>query len=406
LLDYFEEPSVHHDEGCVKTMLIGASEDQRKFNSNSILMTQWRVAGYMTGEEKLPGAMYVASGFQEGAARSKSAKEFVENNLKIQELPIINYPEGVNFHPHGIYIRKEDRTLYVINHAYEKGGERIDVFGIATADDGDDDIENDIPNRLDYQYSITSDWMKKEMNGILNALVVVEKNKFYVTQYLPIPEGHDGWLSFETYIDLERFKMLVFGKKDTYVWYCEYNNASTGSSSLDCKKVAGQFGGANGITHNNDYSKIFVADHKTITIFDRNPSSNELEGRRTIVVPNLVDNVIFDDVSGNVYGGTINNLWYTVFVHPFPEESEDSTSGLIELAFNQENKEGSSSTLWEMREVLSSSKLNAISNGLRMNKFYVMGAGGLGYPGLLICPAAEEAEKSNTLDGNTKRSEL
>lgn len=35
------------------------------------------------------------------------------------------------FHPHGIYIRKDktdNQWLYVINHAYDKGGERIDVF--------------------------------------------------------------------------------------------------------------------------------------------------------------------------------------------------------------------------------------------------------------------------------------
>eukprot|EP00536_Pseudo-nitzschia_multiseries_P005594 jgi/Psemu1/295946/fgenesh1_pm.107_\ len=406
LLDYLEEPFVHHDDDCVKVMSIGASEDQTKFNNNSILMTEWRVTGYKPGDEIPPGAMYVASGFQQGSETPKSAEEFVRNDLKIEKLPLVNYPEGVDFHPHGIYIRKEDRTLYVINHAYEKGGERIDVFTIGTANDGDDDPENEIPNRLDYRYTITSDWMKNEMNGIFNSLIFVEKNKFYVTQYLAIQEIHDGWLSFKAKVTLERVKSLLYGKRATYVWYCEYDDESNASSSLDCRKAADNFIGANGITHNSDYSKVFVVDHKTITVFDRNPSSNELEGRTTVDIPHLADNVKFDDVSGNVYGGTINNLWSTVFKNHFPKESEDSTSGIVELVFEPESKKGASSIPWKPREVLSTSKLNGVSNGLRMNNFYVMGAGGFGYPGLLVCPVTEDTGKTNDVAGNTETPEL
>jgi len=387
-LDYFEEPSVYNDVDCVKIMSIGASEDQTKFNTNSVLLTEWRVAGYKPGEDR-PGAIYVASGFQKGG-KTKSTEEFAANDLKIEELPIINYPEGVDFHPHGIYILKEDRTLYVINHAYENGGERIDVFGIATADDDDDDLENDIPNRLDYKYSITSEWMKKEMNGILNSVIAVKKNKFYVTQYQPEPEHNsdDRWLSYEIVLLINFLKSMILGSRNTYVWYCEYNDTSSSSPILDCRKVAGQFIGANGITHNNDYSKIFVSDHKTISVFDRDASTNDLSGRADVLVSNVVDNLKFDDVSGNVYGGTINNLW-SLLKHPFPEESDDSTAGIVEL-FNQKKENSTSKSLWKAREVLSSSKLKHLSNGLRMNNHFVMGAGGIGHKGILVCPVVDE----------------
>jgi len=404
LLDVLEEPYTHHDENCVKITSIGASEDQHKFNNNSILVTEWRVTGYEPGEEIPHGAMYVASGFQQGSATpNKTTKEFVDNDLRIEKLPLLNYPEGVAFHPHGLYIRREDRTLYVVNHAYEKGGERIDVFAIGTAEDGDDDPENDVPNRLEYKYSITSDWMKNEMNGIFNSLIVVEKNKFFVTQYLAMKESHDGWLSFKGKVTLERIKSLFFGKRGTFVWYCEYDNESTASSSLECTKAADDFIGANGITHNSDYSKVFVVDHKTINVFDRNPSTNALEGRALVDIPHLADNVKFDDVLGNVYGGTINNLWSTVFVHHFPEESEDATSGIVELEFDPK---GSGSASWKSREVLSTSKLNAVSNGLRMNNFYVLGAGGFGYPGLLVCPVTKDMGKANDASGDEGKLEL
>ena len=63
-LDYFEDASSLQDsisdEGCIKIMSIGATEDQTKFNNNAILMTEWRVLEYKKGEDR-PGAMYVAS---------------------------------------------------------------------------------------------------------------------------------------------------------------------------------------------------------------------------------------------------------------------------------------------------------------------------------------------------------
>ena len=42
--------------------------------------------------------------------------------------------------PHGLYIHHEDSTLYVINHAMLKGGERIEVFKIQV-DDNNTPIE-------------------------------------------------------------------------------------------------------------------------------------------------------------------------------------------------------------------------------------------------------------------------
>lgn len=39
-----------------------------------------------------------------------------------------DYPEGVAFHPHGFYYLKPAGMLFVVNHAYGKGGERVEVF--------------------------------------------------------------------------------------------------------------------------------------------------------------------------------------------------------------------------------------------------------------------------------------
>ena len=48
---------------------------------------------------------------------------------KFQHYKIFGFPENISFHPHGIYLYKNN-FLYIINHAYSKGGERIEVIKI------------------------------------------------------------------------------------------------------------------------------------------------------------------------------------------------------------------------------------------------------------------------------------
>ena len=59
-----------------------------------------------------------------------------------------------------------------------RGGERIEVFGIICN-------QNDIPVYLTYKYTITSNDLNKEAYGVLNSLIVIAPNKFYVTKFLP-----------------------------------------------------------------------------------------------------------------------------------------------------------------------------------------------------------------------------
>lgn len=49
--------------------------------------------------------------------------------------------DEVDFHPHGMaltpdWVNEEDKKLFVINHAWEKGGERIEVFSVNRDSDG------------------------------------------------------------------------------------------------------------------------------------------------------------------------------------------------------------------------------------------------------------------------------
>ena len=72
--------------------------------------------------------------------------------LPLKKLEIENWPKGISFQPHGIYVHKETGTLYAISHALHQGGERIEVFDVVVNSE-------DIPIKLKYKHSITSDWL-------------------------------------------------------------------------------------------------------------------------------------------------------------------------------------------------------------------------------------------------------
>lgn len=55
--------------------------------------------------------------------------------FQLEQLKIENFPYDVAFHPHGIFLDRENQQLYVVNHAYAKGGERIDIFNVDSSPD-------------------------------------------------------------------------------------------------------------------------------------------------------------------------------------------------------------------------------------------------------------------------------
>lgn len=160
--------------------------------------------------------------------------------LPLQKLEIEGWPSGVSFQPHGIYIDREHDLLYAINHALHMGGERIEVLGIETDDD-------DIPTHLDYQYSITQEELNEEAYGVLNSIVAVDLNKFYVTRFKPYALPPYGTPIKGKWNSILRTVL----NPSTYVLYCEYAMPSQEfTSELNCRKVADGFMVANGLTTN------------------------------------------------------------------------------------------------------------------------------------------------------------
>jgi hypothetical protein len=45
-------------------------------------------------------------------------------------LELAGFPADVAFHPHGLFYHRPTSKLYVVNHAYARGGERVEVFRV------------------------------------------------------------------------------------------------------------------------------------------------------------------------------------------------------------------------------------------------------------------------------------
>ena len=99
-------------------------------------------------------------------------------NKKFKTLELKNYPEKVNFFPHGMKIYK-DKYIYVLNHALNSiDGERIEIFELIYENKGKN------ISHLNYIKSIK---LPSEFIGITNGLAVVNKDDIFFTTSYTIP---------------------------------------------------------------------------------------------------------------------------------------------------------------------------------------------------------------------------
>lgn len=181
------------------------------------------------------------------------------------------------------------------------------------------------------------------------------------------------------------------------MYFCDFT-----SGELKCETAADNFLMANGITTNKDYSLIFVNDAtgKSIRVLERNKESNKLTFKKEIPIIEFTDNVKYDDLTGNIYGGAMTNMGalmqhiydlHIVQGERFPDIEDgkypDITSGALELKYNEEDN------THKTRTIVNSPKLIGVSNVLRMHNVVVMGT--WGPEGLLVCPIDEKIPFDN-----------
>ncbi|KAL4503078.1 hypothetical protein ABPG72_014307 [Tetrahymena utriculariae] len=223
-----------------------------------------------------------------------SVKGIASGKLQVDRLELNQYPSGLDFFPHGQYIR--GNNFYVSNHAYKKGkGERIEVFKIKKSQDGKLSISYDHYTQLGQRFT-----------GVANDLVVLNDNRFLVTDWVPVAFPLEGptHASLKNKIIQNAYQMLKI--KGSNLWDCQFkvNDLST------CQIVEGSEGVmVNGVAFDQK-DTILISD-----TFSRELRSFKLQKNGSLQLSQILktrlaaDNINFDQVRNQfLVGGTLSFL--------------------------------------------------------------------------------------------------
>jgi hypothetical protein len=210
-------------------------------------------------------------------------------NKRMKKIPITGLPNNIAFHPLSLYVY-QDRLLYVINNAYNKGGQRIEVFTLS------DKLGN---ISLKYLKSILLD---NSLMGIIGDLAVLADGQFYLTMEYPTADNPvTGRNRTEEFYD-DYIGNIAQDLKNTFVYYCD----SSESNKADCKQIKSTAALMNkGITFDGK-NRLFVTNliERMIKIYEINLNDPmDLKLIKTINSDYVLNNMNYDEKEKKIYGG-------------------------------------------------------------------------------------------------------
>jgi hypothetical protein len=294
---------------------------------------------------------------------------FNPKSKKITKIPDIEgFPKDIAFHPHGIYLK--GNNLYVINHAYGKGSERVEVLQVQ---------EDASSARISLKY-LKSFIFGDEFQGMLNDLAVIESDKFYVTTWKAHPDNIDG----PSHDSMSLIKILftnLLGMKKTKIYFCDgYESTNKPKCQI---VVGGEAHVNNGIAVDDTNTHLYVADTlpSSVRKFKINKDYS-LTLLKTIDVRVHPDNLIFDKINKKIYTAGMFDMWTGVKVldslHKGKEIPSDlkTWAGTVTIDTLNDDK---------VDIVMShDSFFKGVSVGLKVNDRMILGS--FFEEGIMICP--------------------
>lgn len=291
-MEFFKkfDPEIKNAENC--TVLRGAVgiEDLVKYKNI-----------YLLGGSDDRGKLWVIPGNKTNTSNGKLIYVKIRddigrsiNDIKIYDIKMKDFPKEIAFHPHGIYLYKE-KYLYVINHAYNKGGERVEVFEMQDLHDSENGDILQAQHLRSIKYS--DDYV-----GIFNDLIVIgENDEILITKYLPYPDPVTG-RSSDLYKTLRYFLIISLKLPWTNIYHCKGNL---------CMKIPGTESIMNnGITYDEKNKKIYAVNvfEKRVREFllERLQDSKiNLKLLSNIDTIHALDNIEYDKETGIISSGFI-----------------------------------------------------------------------------------------------------
>jgi len=358
----FEDFASDETKGCTRVGLeeedLGAVEDLGAWTDDILILSsdQYRLDTYIIFPENMNEIIETRSG---GLwALNTITSEFKRLVLK-------KFPEGIAFFPHGIHVIPERGELFVINHAWSRGGERVEVFSVQQI--------NGWPE-LTWKFSIKSDVWPCCLN--LNDVVSMVPGEIFVSQ----------WKAYKVSSPMTKWEHFVdhvsFFVKWGSVHRCTWDPKSPDPSrSVSCKTEPFKFWVPNGLTADTLRSTLYVSDpldKAAIRTFKRH-SDGSLEDLGSINSIGVVDNLEYNKKLDKIYAAGLPMVTQALALS---EDRETPISGLV-----QEIKPiqlgGEDGT-----RIVVAHKGNALpmfSAAFPQNSYYWIGSPISG-PGLLKCP--------------------
>lgn len=234
---------------------------------------------------------------------------------EIITLTTLNFPEGVKFYPHGIYSNSVNNEIYVLNHAFNRGGERIDHFRIDISSKTATYI--DTMNLPDMLYGITNDFV-----------VLDDKDTVILSTCQIFKHDFNGPNKSKTILAM--YLEVGLKLKLTYVYSCSYRKN-------ECVLVPNTEGLLNNGVVWDKKDKVYVADTsdksvKEYMIVNKHKGFKNLSLvlLRKFDVEYQVDNLAYDAENEKIYtamfgrGNDINRLVeYIQTNHELPYNDEN-----------------------------------------------------------------------------------
>lgn len=260
----------HHNEKCKRHTVPASILDFSHYDSEELIAV----------EENLM-ELFEKGADQVGNGRLVRVVDVAYASPKVFEIPILNFPSEIAFHPFGLYV--ESDLIYVLNQAFLKGGPRIEIF-----------------QYLDYQAIYRSSVILDPKVGLTVGDLVVKGEYAYLTQYSSIPLSPDG-STFSITSILTGFYKDITQKHESGVYKCKM-------TSGECTKQAtSQATSVTGITKNQS-DEILIAftsiDYNWVEVYSIE-SNGDLISKHKFPLRDRAERLSYSGEFDKTYAGSL-----------------------------------------------------------------------------------------------------
>ena len=246
----------------------------------------------------------------------------------VRRCALHNFPAGVAFHPHGMSLSPDGRTLFVVNHAYGRAGERVEAFDVdvhgepaaasTAAAAGAEAAAAVVPVSLRWSHAVGRAYFAPRL-GQLSGVAALSADELYVTQQRPFADdaalGRANargrrWAALGTFLAHTLRSALgvpsaLLGVPAASVHRCARPRAG---APFACSAEAAASGAAfAGISWDARRGRLLVSDPaaRTVLVFGRDARTGALEQRAALATPHRASSIELHGRSGIAYMGAM-----------------------------------------------------------------------------------------------------